>query len=259
MRPTPTMPTRSFFPVVMNVTCAPWASWFCPPTRLYLRLEHGSERLAGIGELAGVDRHLALDQPPHHRHVALRIDAQRVREVGAVELEQERGAHVERPAYARAWLCNGPAHALDIHVVLLRPERGRDLVHDIAAGGIASRDRAVLLGMPPVLQPHRPVRSGKERTVAGPEDRHIAGAAMVVDHDAVLRGETRDLRPPLVGRDPGADHDEVGCDGVAAAGVDAEPAIRQFAQRGDGGTDADIDAADAVALVDQLGDGGFTQ
>src|SRR6202008_3903373 len=109
----------------------------------------------------------------------------RLREAGAVELEQERGARAERPAHARARLRNWPGHALDAHVVLLRPERGRDLVDDIAAGGIAAGDRAVLLGMPPVLQPHRPLRSRTARTVAGREDRGIAGAAMVGDHDAV--------------------------------------------------------------------------
>src|SRR5262249_2294154 len=214
----------------------------------------GAGRSGWSGERRGPTRPPALTHPPHHRHVALRIDAQRVREVGAVELEQDGGARAERPAYARTRLCNGPAHALDIQVVLLRPERRRDLVDDIAAGGIATRDRAVLLGMPPVLQPHRPARSGKARAVAGREYRGIPGASMVLDHDAVLRGETRGLRQPIVGCDAGADHDEVGRDVVAAAGVDTEPAIRQFAQRGDDGADADMDAADAVALVNQLGD-----
>src|SRR5262249_60279333 len=140
------------------------------------RLQHGRARVAVAAQLAPAPPPPAPKHPPYHRHVALRIDAQRVREVNAVELEQERGVCAERPAYARTRLCNGPAHALDIHVMLLRPERGRDLVDDIAAGGIAAGDRAVLLGMPPVLQPHPPARSGKARAVAGREDRGIAGA-----------------------------------------------------------------------------------
>src|SRR5262249_27342709 len=113
-----------------------------------------------------------------------------MREASAVELEHEHGTRLERPAHARARMRDRPTHALDIHVVLLRPERGSDLVDDIATSGIATSDRAVLLGMAPVLQPHRSVRSGKARAVAGREDRRIAGAGMVIDDDAVLRGKT---------------------------------------------------------------------
>ena len=116
----------------------------------------------------------------------------------------------ERAAHARARLRNRPAHALDVHVVLLGPERGRDAVGDVAAGGIAAGDRAVLLRVAPVLQPHRSVRSGKARAVAGREDRRIGRAAVVVHDDAVLRGEARGLRQPIVGRGADPDHDEIG-------------------------------------------------
>src|SRR5215510_14815318 len=61
----------------------------------------------------------------------------------AVELEHEHGTRVARPAHARARMRDRPTHALDIHVVLLRPERGCDLVDDIATGGIAAGDRPV--------------------------------------------------------------------------------------------------------------------
>ena len=93
---------------------------------------------------------------------------------------------------------------------MLRPERRRDVVGRVAAGGVAAGDRAVLLRVPPVLQPHRTVRSGKARAVAGREDRGIGGAAMVVDHDAVLHVEPGGLRERVVRHRAGADHDQVG-------------------------------------------------
>ena len=72
---------------------------------------------------------------------------------------------------------------------------------------------------------------------------------MVVDDDAVLRGEARRLRQPIVGRGADPDHDEIGRERVAGFGLDREPAVGQIAQRTRRGADADIDAARAVAPV----------
>src|SRR6476646_7218735 len=159
MRPTPTMPTRSYVSLAIHPLLFMPAR---PATRLpsRLRLEHRRQRLARVGELAGIERDPALHQPPRHRDVALRVDRRRIDEMRAVELEQDRAAGAERPAHARARLRNRPAHALDVHVVLLGPERGRDVVGDVAAGGVAAGDAAVFLRMAPVLQPHRSMWPG---------------------------------------------------------------------------------------------------
>ena len=65
----------------------------------------------------------------------------------------------------------GPADALDIEVVLLAPVRRHGVVAVAAARGVAAGDRAVILRVPPVLQPHRrPAVRGEARGVAGRED-----------------------------------------------------------------------------------------
>src|SRR5262245_25338973 len=69
MRPTPTMPTCAFLPVAIALLPE------FRRRRSRLRLEQLRERLLGIGQLIGGDRQAALDQPPRHREVALRIDA----------------------------------------------------------------------------------------------------------------------------------------------------------------------------------------
>src|SRR5262249_22398454 len=129
-----------------------------------------------------------------------------------------------------SWPGGRPAHALDIHVMLLRPKRGYDVIGRIAAGSVAAGDGAMLLGMPPVLKPHRSVRCGKARAVAGREDRRIAGASPTVDNDAVLHVEARLLRESIVGRDPGPDDDKISRNRATALDVEREPSVRQLAQ-----------------------------
>src|SRR5262245_50032776 len=68
MRPTPTMPIRSFLAVAIALLPE------FRRRRLRLRLEQLRERLLGIGQLIGGDWQAALDQPPRHGEVALRID-----------------------------------------------------------------------------------------------------------------------------------------------------------------------------------------
>ena len=80
---------------------------------------------AGIGELGRIDRDPPLDQPADGRDVALRVDADRIGDVRAVELEQHRRLVRDLAAHARARLRHRPAHALDVEVVLLRPVRRR--------------------------------------------------------------------------------------------------------------------------------------
>src|SRR5262245_28208893 len=240
MRPTPTMPTRAFSPFI-GILCHA----FVTGRALYPRFEPGSERLARIRQLSGLNRYAALDQPPRHRDLTLGIDAAGVSQPPAVELEQERGARSERPPHTGSRLRDGPAHALDVHVVLLRPKRGHRIIGNIAAGGIAADDRAMLLRMAPVLQPYEPARSRKARAVAGREDRRIAGAALTIDNDAVLHGDTGLLRQPIVGRDPGPDDDEIGGNRAAALGIDCQSSVRQLAQGRRRDADPQIDAAHA--------------
>src|SRR5581483_12326907 len=109
----------------------------------------------------------------------------------------------ELAAHALAWLRQRPTHALDVEIVLLRPERWRHAVGHIAAGSIASGDRAMLLCMPPILKPYRPVRAGKARAVAGCEDCRIAGTPVVVDHDAVLHMQSSCFRKCIFGHRAG--------------------------------------------------------
>ena len=136
---------------------------------------------------------------------------------------------------------------------MLRPVRRHGVVGGVAAGGVAAGHRAVLLRVPPVLQPHRAVRAGEARAVAGGEDRGIGGAAAVVDEDAVLHGEPGGLRQRLVRHRAGADHDQVGGDASRRLGHHREPAVRHALQAGADGAGADVDAVVAVALVDDRG------
>src|SRR5712692_8965490 len=119
-------------------------------TFLSLGLEQRGQWLAGIRKLARSDRDAALDQPARDGNIALRIDADRISEMAAVELEQQRRAGADCPAHAGAGLHDLPAHALDVHVVLLGPERRGDVVRDVAARGIAADDRAMLQGLAPI-------------------------------------------------------------------------------------------------------------
>src|SRR5262245_6270046 len=172
----------------------------------YLRFEQRSEWLFRVCNLAGVNRDAAFDQAARYRDLALGIDARHVSEARPFELEQEQ-AITHAAVHAGARLRDRPTYTLDVHVMLLRPIRGDDVIGDIAAGGVASGDRAVLLGMPPVLQPYRSTRSGKARAVAGCENDRIAGSAMPIDNDAVAHREVRLAREPIIGRDAGAHHD----------------------------------------------------
>src|SRR5581483_8322438 len=174
MRPAPTIPTRSLDSgIAISADIVPHlcrkmrerekiAAPLCRPfatLRLRLRLQHVVERLARIGELGRIERHAALDQPARRSNVALRVDAHRIGEVGTVKLELDHRLGTELAAHALAWLRQRPTHALDVEIVLLRPERWRHAVGHIAAGSIESGDRAMLLCMPPILKPYRPVRA----------------------------------------------------------------------------------------------------
>ena len=131
------------------------------------------QRLRRIGEIVRIDRHAPLDQAADGGDVALHVDAHGVGEMRAVKLEQQHRIRSERTAHARRRRQCLPSHALDVEVVLLRPERRRGVVGGVAAGGVAADDRAVFLRMTPVLEPHRAVGAGKARAVAGREDRGI--------------------------------------------------------------------------------------
>ena len=134
------------------------------------------------------------------------------------------------------------------------PERRRDRVGDVAARGIAAGDRAVLLGMAPVLQPHRPVRAGKRvqspaAKIAGSEVRQWSSTMMpsCVARPAAFASRSSGATPvPTTMRSAAI--------GVAGLGVDRKPSVRQSrAARSTAVRDADIDAARAVALVDERG------
>src|SRR5262249_45750520 len=106
-------------------------------SRRYSRLcfQHRVERLRWIGELGWIDWHALLDQPARRAHLTLRIDAEHVGDRGAIELEQQRGVVAELAAHTLAWIGDRPAHALDVHVVLLRPVRRQHRIGHVAAGG----------------------------------------------------------------------------------------------------------------------------
>src|SRR5262245_34860223 len=130
IRPAPTMPTRSLLSFVM---CDLSLS-------LCLRLQHGVEWLRRIGKLGRIDWHALLDQPARRTHLALRVDAEHVGDDSAVKLEEDRGVVAELAANALTWLGDRPAHALDVHVVLLRPVRRQHRIGHAAAGGVAAGD-----------------------------------------------------------------------------------------------------------------------
>ena len=68
----------------------------------------------------------------------------------------------------------------------------------------------MVLGVTPVLQPHRALWRGEAGGVAGGEDVRIGGAALRVDDDAVLHVEARRGGERVVRLDAGADQDEIG-------------------------------------------------
>src|SRR5258707_13173464 len=111
----------------------------------------------------------------------------------------------------------------------------------------------MLLGMTPVLQPYRSARSRKARAVAGCENGGIASSAMPIDKDAVAYGEARLACEPIIGRDAGAYHDQIGGD-PAGLGVYREPAIGQFGQGRPRGAYPDIGPARAAALGGHRGE-----
>src|SRR3982074_1709687 len=68
IRPTPTMPTRSLPALALVIRTSVFLrSALGSASRsllsLCLGLEHGGQRLGRIGEIGGIDRHAALDQP----------------------------------------------------------------------------------------------------------------------------------------------------------------------------------------------------
>ena len=215
-----------------------------------LGLQQCIQRFGGVGKLRRIDGYAPFDQPANGGDVALGVDAERIGDGRAVELEQQRRLVIDLPAHPRARLRDRPAHALDVEIVLLRPERRHRVVGGVAAGRVASDRGAVLLRVPPVLQPHRTVGAGEARAVAGGEDRGLGGAAAVVDQDAVLQREPRRLRQRIVGHRAGADHDEIGGERLAGLRHHREPAVRQALQARAHGAGADVDAVVAMALVD---------
>src|ERR1700716_3428460 len=104
IRPTPTMPTRSLPALALVIRTSVFLrSALGSASRsllsLCLGLEHGGQRLGRIGEIGGIDRHAALDQPARHRDVALGIDAQNIAEMIAVQVEAQRGVGADRAAH----------------------------------------------------------------------------------------------------------------------------------------------------------------
>ena len=73
------------------------------------RFQHVGKRLGGIGERRGIDRNLTLDQPADRREVALRVDADGMRDDAAVGLDQQCRLAGKRTADAlRGCACGQP-------------------------------------------------------------------------------------------------------------------------------------------------------
>ena len=80
-------------------------------------------------------------------------------------------------------------------------------------------DRAVILRVAPVFQAHGPMRPGKPYHVPGRIDRRVRRSAAFVDDDAVVDRESAAAAAmPDIGRDAGADDDEIRGDDIASAG-----------------------------------------
>src|SRR6516162_9212358 len=97
------------------------------------------------------------------------------------------------------------------------------------------------------------MRAGKAGAIASGKNGGIAGAAMIVDNDAVLRGQSRGLGQSVVWNGADADDDQIGCNDCSRPGFDREPAIRQVAQADNGGAEPDLDLVRAVARVHESG------
>ena len=144
--------------------------------------------------------------------------------VAVLDLKHQRALLRQRAAHAvRGGI--EPADALDIEIVLLRPVRRHGVVAVACARRIAARDRAVVLRVPPVLQPHQALRARQARAVAGREDIRIGGAALRVDDDAVLHLKACGCRERVVRLHAGADHDHVSDEQIALAGFQRDRAV----------------------------------
>src|SRR5438874_3402157 len=240
MRPAPTSPTRDLF-----------ASVISPLPSSGLRLQHRRERLGRICELAGIDWHTPFDEAARDSDFALRIDAGCVGEASAVELERQPYVTAERPAHMRAGIWRPPPHALDVEVVLLGPERGRDVVSDIAARSIAPGNGTVLQSVTPILQANRAVGTGKTGAVASGKNGRIDRAGMVVNEDSVLRGQFRGLGQSVVRSGADADDDQIRRNRLARARFNYQPPFRQVAQIANGRAEPDVDTVGAVARFHQ--------
>ena len=147
-----------------------------------------------------------------------------------------------------------PADALDVQVVLLRPERRDGRVALVRAGGVPSGDRALVLRVQPVLQADEPLRTGKAHAVAGGENRAVGRSALRVYDDAVVSREARGRRKRVVGFRSGADDDDVGDEALAGAGDRCDSAVPLRRRRQERRPDADVHAVPCVRLVNGAAD-----
>src|SRR5215468_9098655 len=99
----------------------------CRPRRhlmgwpLCLHLQELRKRYRRISQSGGIDRDSPLDQPSHRADIALRVGAERVRDIGPGQFEADLACASALPPYLPVGLCRWRSDALDIKIELFRP------------------------------------------------------------------------------------------------------------------------------------------
>ena len=187
--------------------------------------EHPREGLRGVGERQGSTstcRSMRRRAAARSRWALIPIA---IREAAVPDGEEERMARRQRPPHPRCPL-GRPTNALNVQVVLLRPERRHGRIGVGRPRGVPAGDGPVVLRVTPVLQPHR-ARAGRgsaphrrRRRSPGPT------SGTVRPQRCRRRFEPGRFGEAVVGPHAGAHDDEVRSERVTTVGHHLNSSVR---------------------------------
>src|SRR5690606_8516469 len=234
----------------------PTRSWRKRPNGRWNGLEHFLERHLGVHQPLGLDRHFRLDQLAALDVVLGAVDAVERDDLPVAQVEHRKAARGRIAADDGGIVAEVEPDGLEAEIVLVRPEPRHRFVRLRIAADRAGHGARHVVGVLHAFEPYDgPVRPWvrMRRAVSDRIDIGQAGAAELVDIDAVGAGRPRGDQRPDRRDDADADDGHVAGQRLAARQANGGYAIAVAFEAFDLGAEADVHAVRAVLRLVEAG------